>query len=219
MVPGLLAPGALVPGVGAPGAMAMLLQQEERPEPLFDAVTRGDLEEIKQLLRSQCDVNESTGRGSHVIFRAVMKAQGPEVVRLLLDVKADVQRPDDKGNSVMHVWARATAGRNHLVAIGESLVRRRADVNAQRTADGMSPLHHVVIGHNNRRGWLDFHKALFLLRHGADPGLSTRQVQRPCDLLATDGRASTRKLARLLLCNGAGGPWPRCEQPDCAWCN
>merc|ERR1712039_86904 len=163
----------------------------------------------------------ATERGSHILFRAVIKAHGPDIVNLLLHSQANVWSADDKGNSVMHFWARATVGRHSLMAIGESLVQARANVDAQRTTDGMSPLHHVAIGHNNRRGWLDFHKALFLLRHGANPRIATQRGEMPCDLLCKDSRTSTQKIGHLLT-HGIGdvwGSWPRCEHADCIWCN
>eukprot|EP00927_Polykrikos_kofoidii_P050612 TRINITY_DN44503_c0_g1_i1.p1 TRINITY_DN44503_c0_g1~~TRINITY_DN44503_c0_g1_i1.p1 ORF type:complete len:605 (-),score=125.68 TRINITY_DN44503_c0_g1_i1:42-1757(-) len=191
------------------------------PEQLFDAVTRSDIDAIQEMLREGADVNANTERGSHVLFRAVIKAQGPEIVQLLLEANADVMAMDEKGNSVLHFWARATVGRNHLVTIGECLARAGADFNAQRKTDGMSPLHHVAIGHNNRRGWLDFHKALFLLRHGANPTIVTQKWQTPFDLLAKDSRPSTKRLAQLLQygINGIPTSWQRCEHSDCVWCN
>ncbi|CAK0816748.1 unnamed protein product [Prorocentrum cordatum] len=113
---------------GVPGGSA--------PEVLFDAVTRGDVAVVQEMLESGIDVNKSTERGSHVIFRAVIKAHSPDVVVLLLNARADVRSSDSKGNSVMHFWARATVGRNTLKAIGEALVQAGAAVDAQRSTDG-----------------------------------------------------------------------------------
>lgn len=210
--------------LGAPfnaGPSAALTNGTTRPELLFDAVTRGDFEAVQGLLQSGVNVNESTERGSHILFRAVIKAHGPEIVRLLLLSQADVRSEDEKGNSVMHFWARATVGRNDLVAIGEALVQARGNVDAQRAADKMSPLHHVAIGHNNRRGWLDFHKALFLLRHGANRQIVTERGQMPCHLLTKDSRESTQRLMYVLTygIGSAYGQWPRCQHADCVWCN
>jgi len=143
-------------------------------------------------------------------------------VHLLLSARADVRAQDERGNQVMHFWARATVGRNHLLEIGRSLLLARADINAQRTNDGMSPLHHVTVAHNNRRGWLDFHKALLLVRNGANLCLVTQIGQLPCNLISMDGRASTKKLMQLLTYGvtnvGLGSSWPRCEYEGCPWC-
>jgi len=198
---------------GVPGGSA--------PEVLFDAVTRGDVAVVQEMLESGIDVNKSTERGSHVIFRAVIKAHSPDVVVLLLNARADVRSSDSKGNSVMHFWARATVGRNTLKAIGEALVQAGAAVDAQRSTDGMSPLHHVTIGHNNRRGWLDFHKALFLMRHGADRQILTQRGQAPRDLLTRDSRVSTHRLSHLLTygIGSSWGQWPRCSHLECPWCS
>jgi hypothetical protein len=189
------------------------------PELLFEAVTRNDVKAISELLQAGADINSFTEHGSHIIFRAVIKAQDATMVRFLIEGKADVQAMDPKGNSVMHFWARATVGRNHLLEIGEALVQAGARVDAQRIADGMSPLHHVAIGHNNRRGWLDFHKALFLLRHGASIDILTHRGQRPLDLLTKDGRTSTKKMVPLLQFGINSMSYPRCEHPGCLWCS
>jgi len=197
---------------------------------LFDAVTRNDLEALSGLLAAGADINETTERGSHILFRAVIKAQSLDVVELLLEARADVRASDMKGNTVMHFWARATVGRNHLVDIGAALVKAGANIDSQRTTDGMSPLHHVAIGHNNRRGWLDFHKAVFLIRSGANVGILTQRGQTPLALLQQDSRTATRKLTHLLSSfltqPGVGPPnhqialglWPHCEHPGCGWC-
>ncbi|CAK0874602.1 unnamed protein product, partial [Prorocentrum cordatum] len=78
-----------------------------------------------------------------VLFQATIKATKPDLLSaLLLESGTDVHAVDLKGNSVMHFWARATIGRDHLMTIGAELLGAGADLNAQRT-DGMSPLHHV----------------------------------------------------------------------------
>mmetsp|Transcript_61516 Transcript_61516/g.133119 ORF Transcript_61516/g.133119 Transcript_61516/m.133119 type:complete len:597 (-) Transcript_61516:228-2018(-) len=191
------------------------------PEQLFDAVTRGDVHAIQDLLKETDDINKTTQRGSHILFRAVIKAQGPEIVLLLLNARADPRKRDDKGNTVMHFWARATVGRNHLVTIGKLLIQAGADIDAQRATDGMSPLHHVAVGHNNRRGWLDFHKARFLLRHGANLRITTQLGQTPFDLLTKDSRTSTKKISQLLQYGLGAGPggWPSCDHSGCIWCS
>jgi len=192
-----------------------------KAEDLFDIVSRNDLPALRDILASPVDVNECTAKGSHVLFRAVIKARELDMIHMLLNAGADPRSTDDKGNQVMHFWARATVGRNYLLEMGRSLLLAGADVNAQRFNDGMSPLHHVVVGHNNRRGWLDFHKALMLVRHGANIHLRTHIGQLPLNLVNVDGRAATRKLVELLqygIPEGGGG-WPHCEQAECIWCS
>lgn len=189
---------------------------------LFNMVSHGDVQGVKRLLSLGVDINACTAGGSRVLFRAVIKARDPELVWFLLLANADVRACDDKGNQVMHFWARATVGRQHLLEIGKSLVHARADVNSQRAQDCMTPLHHIVVSHNSRRGWFDFHKALFLTRCGADIRLATSTNQFPCNLVNMDGRGSTRKLLQLLTAGvrriSAGTILPRCEVESCPWC-
>jgi len=198
----------------------MLPLATSKAEELFDVVSRNDIPELRALLDSKVDVNECTAKGSHVLFRAVIKARELDMVHMLLNAGADARCTDEKGNQVMHFWARATVGRNHLLDMGRALLLAGADINAQRFNDGMSPLHHVVVGHNNRRGWLDFHKALMLVRHGANIYLRTHVGQLPLSLVSVDGRAATKKLIQLLQCGFQEGrtDWPRCDHVGCAWC-
>jgi len=202
------------------GAGGVVSAGTTQAEELFDIVSRNDIPALRSMLNDQVDVNECTAKGSHVLFRAVIKAREIDMVHLLLRAGADARCKDDKGNQVMHFWARATVGRNHLLDMGRSLLMSGADINAQRFNDGMSPLHHVVVGHNNRRGWLDFHKALMLVRHGANIGLRTHVGQLPLSLVSVDGRAATKKLMQLLQCGIQDGrnDWPRCDHIGCTWC-
>uniref|UniRef100_A0A7S2M5V2 Uncharacterized protein n=1 Tax=Zooxanthella nutricula TaxID=1333877 RepID=A0A7S2M5V2_9DINO len=200
------------------GQHGVALSQAEQ---LFDVVTRNDIPALRSMLAAGVDVNECTAKGSHVLWRAVIKAREPDLVLMLLRARADPRSADEKGNQVMHFWARATAGRNHMLEMGRALLQAKASVNPQRINDGMSPLHHVVVGHNNRRGWLDFHKALMLVRHGADIHLQTRQGQLPSHLITMSSRAASKRLHMLLACGIHEGSkdWPRCDQVGCEWCS
>jgi len=209
-------------------ATACSLDGEDAPrscasEALFAAVSGGDAKGVAQLFRDNLDISLITGQGSHVLFRAVIKAQSIDIVNMILNYKANPRWSDAKGNQVMHFWARATSGRDALRQIGQALIDAGADVNPQRNEDGMSVLHHVVVGFNSRRGWLDFHKVLFLLRHGANPELVTHSGQTPQDLLQGEHRKSGCRLQQLLRAARQGGPggassWPTCERPGCPWC-
>jgi hypothetical protein len=181
---------------------------------LLAAVAAGDTQAVEDALE---DVAADGVRQS-MFFHAVMKAREPRVLRVLLESGVDILAADSKGNSVMHFWARSTAAKPNLKLIGECLIDAGADVNSQRCADGMSPLHHVVIGHNNRRGWLDFHKALFLLRRGASLTSTTNKGQVPLDLLQRDRRSSTIMMIKLLSAPDLASRLS-CGNRGCAWCS
>ena len=102
------------------------------------------------------------------------------------------------------------------------LVQASAEINAQRSSNGMTPLHQAARCHNCRRGWLDFHKAQRLVRWGANLGMRTWQGQLPGHLVNVDNRFSTAALLDLLPCSekplGKVGNCPTCGQCGCRWC-
>jgi|EP00927_Polykrikos_kofoidii_P079708 hypothetical protein len=167
------------------------------------------------------------GENNHRLFHAVMKANVDELEAILRQDKVDVRFVTDcKSSSVFHFWARSTSGGGaNLFSCGELLLRAGGDVNVARTTDGMTPLHHAVVSHNNRTGWLDFHKAVFLVKHGASLTAKTTQGQTPLELLkiGRSGRnACTAYLAKLL---NPSYSWmvaglPQCKQAArCCWCS
>jgi hypothetical protein len=167
-------------------------------EDLFSAVTEGNVENIRNVIANMRDINETTTLGSHILFRATMKADNPEVLRLLLDAGADVHAVDVRGNSVMHFWARATGSLERLLPVGKMLLEAGADINAQRSMDGATPLHHVAQA--KRRGQICFQKAKFLLENGANTCARLDGTgERPVDLLSTSSQSESTRRFRCLL--------------------
>lgn len=186
-------------------------------EQLFAAITQSDVKATRDLVRI-ADVNMCTSGGMHILFYALMKVSEPEIIQLLISAGADVHHTDANGNRALHHWARAVRARKGLLDIGLALAQAGADVNAQRSSDGISPLHLVVIGHNNRRGWLDFHKAAFLVKRGAMTNLETQRGQLPSNLLKYDRRSATLSLVQLLTA-GHAKTLPHCSGEACRWCS
>jgi len=102
----------------------------------------------------------------------------------------------------MHSWARATACVKNIEEIGKLLVDLRVDVNAQRYADGMTPLHHVAAGYNRRRGNLDLRKAFFLRQHGASLALRSMSGQLPVDLIVSHA-AQEKFISQGIACTSS----------------
>lgn len=188
---------------------------------LFEAVNNDNVNLAMLFIAKGADVNMITTGCKHLLFFAIMKVRDPEIINLLLRAGADVHYTDATGNRVMHFWARAARARNELLTIGEALVMAGAAVNVQRHTDGMTPLHLAAVGHNGRRGWLDFHKAACLVRWGASTQLKTWQGQLPLHLVNVNQRAATQRLCERLMHDGiiaAKFAQPTCNQAGCRWC-
>jgi ankyrin repeat protein len=108
---------------------------------------------VEELLEAGDDPNCRGAQQRTPLHRAVGKGHN-DVVRLLLDKKADISISDGGGLTPLH-WA-ALFG---LVETGEILVENKADVDAQ-TKSGETPLHLCA-----EKGKLEFVK--FLLAQGA----------------------------------------------------
>jgi len=110
----------------------------------------------------------------------------------------------------MHLWARATGAGESLAVMGQLLIEANADVNVQRYADGMTPLHHVAAGYNRRRSKLDLHKAVFLLRNGSNPRYQDASGATPVELVY-NFQLKSRFLHCLAACPAG--------RADCEWCH
>lgn len=129
----------------------------EKP-PLEDAVERGDIEQVKALLKAGRDANFKF-YGQAAIHAAVMYDR-QEIIQLLLDHSVDVDLQDNGGRTALSIAAQG--GRK---AIAQLLLSRGANVNHQ-DAYGMTPLHWAYQFCNISPDFI-----LFLLDHGANVNL------------------------------------------------
>lgn len=183
---------------------------------MFDAISRDDFAEVHRLLRAGTNPNVFTSKGTHVLFRAAARATNPAIVTLLLGAGANPRASDAAGNEVLHFWSRARkTRRDHDLHIGRALILAGANTNASRKNDGMTPLHHVVVRFNGRRGWGDIQRALLLVSMGADIAAQTTSGQTPRDLLRPGFSVSGERLAELLRQGVASAAAPR-SLPACA---
>lgn len=217
-------PRPYIPGVG----LALPPSRLEEPahvlvDRLFDAISRDDFSGVRALLCMGINPNVFTPKGTHVLFRAVIKAKEPAIVKLLLAAGADTRASDEVGNQVLHFWTRAsTSNQDHSLEIGRALILAGADPNAARHDDGMTPLHNAVLRFNGRRGWHDFHRALLLVREGAEITAKTKLNQIPCNMVLPSNRVAWGRMMELLATGvfpgSEPGSWPVCDTPDCKWC-
>ena len=126
-VGGASAPSALNPLVVATGDDGETL--------LHNMAMQGDAALVAVLIENGADVNAQSPKGMTPLARAV--AMGHlNVVRALLDKKADPTLRESNGQTALH-WLRKS---DSAEAIAMAIVSRKADVNAQDEA-GLTPVH------------------------------------------------------------------------------
>lgn len=198
---------------------SIVAPQEIMAGRLFDAISNHDIIAVDALLRSGADPNAFTSKGSNALFRAVSKAKKADLVKLLLHAGANATLADAGGNEVLHFWARGTTN-NYSIAleIGKLLLQAGADCNAARLSDGMTPLHHIVVHFNGRRGWMDFHKASLLVRYGASVRAKTVDNKQPIHMIRPNKRPETQRL-RELVNPESSCVMAVCNLPTCRFCS
>lgn len=106
--------------------------QSAKPEinkQLHDAVAKGDIKVVKQLLANGANVGAKNAGGETVLNQAVFNSH-KEIVELLIDKGANVNEKYDSGETPLHLAV-------HLDNQGmvELLIKKGADINA-RTSSG-----------------------------------------------------------------------------------
>jgi ankyrin repeat protein len=124
-------------GRGLLDSMRALIAIPDSGSALIHAVTSGNLDVVREVLRYHPNVNAQDGQGRTALF-AVIYSMSPknvsdqvEFVRLLVAAGADVKVPDNSGNTPLH-FAQS-------VEMTEELLKLGADVNA-RNNDGETPI-------------------------------------------------------------------------------
>lgn len=110
---------------------------------LLNAVEHGNLNHVKQLLKTSFSVNSKGFLGATPLMKASFKGN-EEMVKLLLDFGADLYAKDDGGATALHYAVRAGN-----VKIVELLVKAGADINVKDKL-GFSPLHRASYGKNQQ---------------------------------------------------------------------
>ncbi len=152
-----------------------------------------------RLLTHGADPNRSDGQG-RTPLHAAASAEGPEILRALLDAGADPRALTDEGSSPLH----AAAGSGSADAI-KLLIGAGADPNAV-TRDSRTPLHLAVraprfalFGADDPSWRL---RTFALIEAGADPNARTAEGDTPLHLHLS-GRGSDTALVSGLVRSGA----------------
>jgi len=127
------------PGGNAGGQQKTETVQSTALSPeMSDAVSTGDLEKVRTLLKADPgQIAAKNSNGGSILHQAVVNGS-KELVELLLANKADVNARNNNGGTPLH--RAATAGNKDAA---EVLITKGANVNAQNN-DGATPLRQAI---------------------------------------------------------------------------
>jgi ankyrin repeat protein len=168
----------------------MLLEMElaEKQRLLFLAVSRGNLEAVKALLRAEAPIDPVNSRGDTPLMVAVFADQ-PEIAAALLEAGANpnfVANPSSEYGSDTPLGAALTAG---ALRSAQVLLGKGADPN---TTHGGSPIVHVAVA-------ADLPEALApLAKRGADVNVRAAWGNQPTPLMAAAGSGKLQVVNTLL---------------------
>lgn len=154
--------------------------------PLYVAARSGQKEIAEFLLKNGADVN-ATGEGGPAINQAVYRGSA-DMVRLLLDYKADISLTDGDGNTALHSAAIWNAGE-----AAHMLLHAGANVNV-KNKKGETPLHSCLeFAGEFGKGSLEV--AQMLIGHGADLTIQNNNKRTP---LAVAKEKNATEMVELL---------------------
>lgn len=111
----------------APGGLTEKVTRSVRQKELFfDAVARGDEAEVRRMVSQRMDVDTRGREGAS----ALMLAPGTQMLRVLLELGADVNLRDDAGDTALIRFCRRADGR----AFVKVLLEAGADINVRNGA-------------------------------------------------------------------------------------
>jgi len=182
-------------------------------EELFEAVKKGDIDRVRELLAKGANVNTNDRHKDSWIYDQtplhVAAHEGHKyVARLLLEHGAVVNARDKHGFTPLYY----AVGGGHIDIVS-ILLEHGADVNA-RDKSGNTPLHYVAllgkavvaklllefgadVNARDEEGWTPLHSAALrgnadvarlLLEHDADPSIRDKEGKTPLDVARQEGR-------------------------------
>ncbi len=155
---------------------------------LPDAVRKGDLAAVKQILASDPSRLEAPGENGQTPLILSILSRQEAVFAFLLEAGADIRRGDARGLTALDYAA--YFGRENEV---ERLLGRGADANGRGNVMGATPLYSAVLGGHEKA-------AARLLRAGARTDVGDAGGRVPLLIAAEGGRAD---IVGLLLAAGA----------------
>ncbi|MCA8936179.1 MAG: ankyrin repeat domain-containing protein [Planctomycetes bacterium] len=159
-----------------PDGVSVDSQTQGGQTPLEGAISSGNADAAKLLLRAGANPLSSSGDARLSLWKAVRMTGDPELVRILLDAGLDPAVRGVQAQTALH--AAADIG---SVAIVELLLEAGCDPNATDDV-GNTPLHLVATrsDEGEKKGARDCVK--LLLKHGADRTIKNKDGQTPLDV-------------------------------------
>lgn len=102
------------------------------------AIISNQVEEVKALVRSGCDLNVKYENGMTALHMAALPGASPEITAVLIDNGADVDAKNVVGETPL-----ITAARNNSLKTAKVLIEKGADVNARKN-NGWTALVHAL---------------------------------------------------------------------------
>ncbi|MCP5369924.1 MAG: ankyrin repeat domain-containing protein [Rickettsiaceae bacterium] len=144
---------------------------ETPQEQIFNAITYGQIEEVKRLVANQPQLVNGQYKKTPNLYQAI-QCKHKDIVELLIEKGAAIDTKDDDGNNtVLH-----SAIQCQSKDIVELLIDKKANIES-RDDEGKTPLHHGVY-HNN----IDAMK--LLLDEGAEINIQDNEGRTPLHLAA-----------------------------------
>jgi len=162
--------------------------QTPHPEELIDAITKGNLEKVQQLIQKGVDVNAKTSDG-YTALMVVSKMGNEEIINA---VREDLMK---RKEGVMNITELVTASRNKYKQIAELLLKNGADVNAKTNAG------ETALYLSSKHCTMQI--AELLLKNGADINAKTNTGETPLYIASQALTFVAKETVELLLKNGA----------------
>ena len=116
-------------------------------KPMYFAARHGNVPAVRALLKSGVDIDEEVLEGDFTALQTAVAWQSPEVVKLLIDAGADVNKWDkldvDVSMPALHL-----AAENGNTTIAMLLIKAGAEVNLAEPLHGKTPLWFAVAEHH-----------------------------------------------------------------------
>jgi len=184
-----------LPKSGDPSETCADRDARQLGERLLQAVQTKDVSSVQSLLVARANIEQKNKDGSNATTLAMMQGTPYNILRALLEGRANINAIDGQNRSLAHLWAWTLPKTKNGVREAQKklslLVNFRADLNSRLPVTGDSPLHILARVYNT----------LSMRAVDARDGHARREVD---DVLADTERFKKCTQSRILLMTGSG---------------